>query len=129
MVSLLTACSTGYRPIVDNIETGSSHAEFYLSSSRGKDTVHLYLNINFKPAKTADLQIEIENAGKDTAGYQLLKVAGPTRPPGIDGEHWVYYFYATPDRHFAGQVRVSVISHNIRKSFLLDSYRHVYLLH
>jgi hypothetical protein len=125
---LLAACSTGYKPIVDNIEMGSSNAEFYLSSSQGKDTVHLYMNMNFRPQKPVDLQIEIINAGNDTMSYQLLKIVGPTRAASIDGEHWIYYFYATPARHFARKVRVTISTRNIRKRFLLEGYRHVHLL-
>ncbi len=41
---------TGYRPIVENIQMGPSSAEFYLSSGKWKGTVHLYLNLNLRPA-------------------------------------------------------------------------------
>jgi hypothetical protein len=125
---LLAACSTGYKPIVDNIDMGSSNAEFYLSSSKGKDTVHLYLNMNVRPQKPFDMQIEIKNADYDSLSYQLLKVAGPTSAPGIDAEHWIYYFYAVPARHFAHKVRVTINTGKNRKSFLLEGYRHVHLL-
>jgi hypothetical protein len=128
LLFLLIACSTGYKPIVDNIQLGQNSAEFYLSSSKGRDTVHLWLNLNLKPATPSDLQITVSGADKDSMSYQLLKIVGPTKAISIAGEHWVYYFYATPARHFTPKVRVTLSIQGIRKSFLLESYHHFYLL-
>jgi hypothetical protein len=125
---LLTACSTGYKPLMQNIQLGQNSAGFYLGSSKGKDTVRLYLNLNLKPASPADLQIEIKNADKDSVTYTLLKVVGPTKAPSMEGEYWIYYFYATPGRHLSRHVRVTLSSQHIQKTFLLESYHHVHLL-
>jgi hypothetical protein len=128
LLFLLTSCSTGYHPLVENIQLGQNSAEFYLSSSKGRDTVHLYLNLNLQPATPTDLQITVTNADKDSMSYQLLKVVGPTKAAGIEGVHWIYYFYATPVRHFSRHVRVTLSSQHFQKTFLLESYHHVHLL-
>ncbi|MDP9042445.1 MAG: hypothetical protein M3N30_10735 [Bacteroidota bacterium] len=101
----LPACSTGYKPIEKNIQLGNNSADFFLSSARGKDTVHLYLNLNLQSASPADLQISITNADKDSMGYKLLKIKGPAKSGGMKVEHWAYYFYAAPVRHFSRYVR------------------------
>jgi hypothetical protein len=128
LLFLLAACSTGYKPTQSNISLGSNTAEFYLSSGEWKDTVHLYLNLNLTPATPADLHITLTNADKDSLAYTLLKVVGPTKAPSMYGQHLIYYFYATPCRHFSRKVRVTLRTHTIQKTFLLDSYRHVHLL-
>jgi hypothetical protein len=128
LLLLLTACSTGYKPIVQNIQLGKNSADFYLSSYKGRDTVHLYLNLNLQPATPADLQIKITNADKDNISYQLLKIVGPTKAISLEGEHWIYYFYVTPGRHFSRRVRITLTTQNIQKIFLLNSYQHVHLL-
>ena len=125
---LLAACSTGYHPVVENTQLGQNTADFYLSSSKGRDTVHLYLNLTLKPAGPAGLHIEIKNADIDSISYKLLKIAGPTRAASMEGEHWVYYFYATPCRHFSRHVRVTLTTHDTKRTFLLKSYQHGYLL-
>jgi hypothetical protein len=125
---LLAACSTGYKPTQSNISLGSSNAGFYLSSGKWKDTVRLDLSINFTPAKPVDLQIELKNADKDSMTYTLLKVVGPTKAPSMEGEHWIYYFYTTPGRHFSRRVRVTLCTKTIQKTFLLEIYHHVHLL-
>ena len=125
---ILTACSTGYKPTQGNISLGSDSAEFYLSSGKWKDSVHLYLNLNLKPEVPGDLHITITNADKDSLAYTLLKVVGPIKAFSIGGEHWIYYFYATPGRHFSRKVRVTMRTQTIQKTFLLESYHHVHLL-
>ena len=114
--------------MIENIALGPDSTEFYLSSGKWKDTVHLYLDINFTPVKPGDLQIELKNADKDSMTYRLLKVVGPTTAPSMEGEHWTYFFYATPARHFSRKVRVTLRTQMNQKTFLLESYCHVHLL-
>ncbi len=128
LLFLLVACSTGYKPTQSNISLGSNIAEFYLSSGKWNDTVRLYLNLNLTPLTPTDLHITINNADEDSLAYTLLKVVGPTKAPGINGEHWIYYFYATPGRHYSRKVRVILRTQTIQKTFLLESYHHVHLL-